>query len=527
MQLWLKITSLLLYFSIYSYSQSDSLSFFAEAGLNKLDCYDDETDITLTAWSGVAPYFVFWENSTRGDTGSLIIQTEGFFEAITPAKGGVYHFELTDSNGQSTESSIQIAEPAPIEFSLEATAASCTDSQDGVLRIFNISGGTVEEDYQITWLTVPIQNDFVINNLSPNLYTVVVTDDRACTAADTIRLDAAPALEIQANLVTPTCAEKADGSINVEILGGHSPYYLEWSNNAQTANILKAENLKHDQYYLTVTDASGLCSITDSFTLVAPLALSTQYDITTPNCQTATGSITVDSVQNAIYPVFYAINNLGFHSKNTFERIEPGLHTLYIRDANACQDSIVFQMPEATTLEVDLGKDIFITLGDSVQLSSKFEYTYNTIFTWLPETGLSCNDCPKPIAQPNETITYSLFLKDSTACEAFDEITIWVQKNRNIFIPNAFSPDGDGHNDVFVIFADEGVSFLHSIQIYNRWGALVFEKMGELAFNLPINGWDGKFQGQAAETGMYFYHIGVQLLDGAVLWYRGEVQLIR
>lgn len=527
MHLWQTITFILLFYSTIAYNQTDSLVLFAEAGMNKLDCAGDETDITVTAQNGQSPYDVFWENTTTGDTGSVVIQAEGFFEAITPAKGGIYNLFLTDNTGQNTERTIQIAEPLPIQFQLDSTPSNCEESENGTASLFNISGGTVENGYQITWLSIPTQHHLVATSLAPDLYTVLVTDDRDCAVADTIRVASLPQMEITETLTTPKCAEGNNGTIDVEISGAAPPYFLNWSNNAQTGNTKRATDLKGGEYTLTVTDGSGLCQIADTFVLETPLPLEIELDVSPPFCQNPTGSVHIQNVKNAVLPVYYSTNNLGFHAETSFDGIEPGFHTLYVRDANDCRAATEFQIPEPIPLAMDLGQDYLILLGDSIQLSAEFEHQDNMKFLWRPATGLDCTDCPNPIAKPKETTTYTLFLKDSTDCEVSDEVTIWIQKNRSVFIPNAFSPDGDGQNDHFMAFTEDGTAFLYSMQIFNRWGTLVFEKKGKFNSNIPENGWNGKMHGQPLPSGTYFYHIGMEFLDGEILWYQGEMLLVR
>src|SRR5213075_1716170 len=109
---------------------------------------------------------------------------------------------------------------------------------------------------------------------------------------------------------------------------------------------------------------------------------------------------------------------------------------------------------------------------------------------WDPQAGLSCTNCPQPIATPRFNTTYNVLFVDSNGCRNFQSINIVVIcKEGNIFIPNTFSPNGDGSNDRFYP-RGTGIDRVQVLRIFNRWGEVVFEKM-----NFPLNdasyGWDG------------------------------------
>ena len=104
--------------------------------------------------------------------------------------------------------------------------------------------------------------------------------------------------------------------------------------------------------------------------------------------------------------------------------------------------------------------------------------------------GLNCNNCPAPVAKPNITTTYTITVKNNGGCSAEDNVTVLATCNsENIFIPNTFSPNGDGVNDIFYP-RGTGLNRIRGMKIFNRWGELVFEKSNFYA-NDPLSGWDG------------------------------------
>lgn len=516
------------YAIIIAQTPSDTLTLFAESTLNKLDCYGDSTDITVSAWGGTAPYVINWENTTNGQTGFVTVDFDGFFVSINPAKGGLYRLVATDALSDSTEIPILISEPEPIEFDLSSTAASCPESMDATATLTNLNGGTTMiEDYQITWLTLPTQHDRTANNLGIGLQTVLVSDDKNCTVLDTVRIESLPEMQLQVALTMVSCPAVEDGKIQLDIQGGTAPYEYGWSENVSDNNNKNQTALGGGLYKLTVTDASQICQLKDSFFIEEPPAFEVEWSIHAPTCQEEVGRISIDSVNNATPPVYYSMNNLGFHAETSFGGIEPGFHQLYLKDANGCRAKESFQMPYPEAVILEAGRDELIILGDSTQLDIAAQSSPFIDFSWQPTEGLSCSDCPNPMAQPMQTTTYSIVATDSSGCVMADELTIWIQKNRSVYIPTAFSPDGTGFNDSFVVFGGQDVRSLKTLRIYNRWGNLLIERQGNFALNQPEFGWNGEFEGHPMPPDTYLYEVEIEFLDGEILPYWGEVYLIR
>jgi len=120
-----------------------------------------------------------------------------------------------------------------------------------------------------------------------------------------------------------------------------------------------------------------------------------------------------------------------------------------------------------------------------------------TSIEWTPADGLSCTNCMQPTASPTFNTTYYITITDANGCTATDSVIVWVDIDFNV--PNAFTPNGDGLNDLFTIQTDLLISY--SITIYNRWGSVIF------ASNDVRIGWDGNFQGKPQEIGVYIYEI--------------------
>ncbi|MEO6833967.1 MAG: PKD domain-containing protein, partial [Chitinophagaceae bacterium] len=170
------------------------------------------------------------------------------------------------------------------------------------------------------------------------------------------------------------------------------------------------------------------------------------------------------------------------------------------------------------------GADEIMARGTSVLLHP----TKNGIVTiaWVKDTTLSCDDCFLPSAHPRYTHTYYATGTDANGCSATDSVTVFVRCNGSlVFIPNTFSPNGDGHNDVFYP-RGEGVDNMISFRVFNRWGELIFERL-----NTPLNdesaGWDGTFKGQKLPPDVYVYTMQSRCEDGQVVKWRGDITLLK
>lgn len=195
-------------------------------------------------------------------------------------------------------------------------------------------------------------------------------------------------------------------------------------------------------------------------------------------------------------------------------QVESGCETVY--------DSIyVFE----NDLDISLGPDLEINLGDSVLINAQI--TGQPSLEWFDplENTLSCYTCPETFARPFFDVEYTLMGMDANGCYGEDQIVVRVNKDRNIFIPNVFSPNFDGLNDIFYL-QGKGGGWINTFKIFNRWGAVVFESRGGFV-NDPDYGWNGVFKGKELNSAVFVYYAEVEYLDGMVEVYAGDVTLVR
>ena len=210
-------------------------------------------------------------------------------------------------------------------------------------------------------------------------------------------------------------------------------------------------------------------------------------------------------------------------------RANPATTTLYTvtgRDRNGCFTSTasvpvtVYPYPV-----VELGPNMEVNVGFPYQLKPTLSADVTTI-QWSPSLGLNCTTCPEPLATPRQTITYKIQVANEGQCIAEDNITLFtVCKGENMFLPNTFSPNGDGFNETFYP-RGRGLATVKAFRIYNRWGEVVFEG-GSFSVNDRTKGWNGLYKGKQAPSDVYVYIIEVICDNGTSLTFKGDVTLLR
>ncbi len=169
--------------------------------------------------------------------------------------------------------------------------------------------------------------------------------------------------------------------------------------------------------------------------------------------------------------------------------------------------------------------DVNLNVGFSIKLNTQSSADV-TQWRWEPQAFLSDARIGSPVASPRQTITYSCVATNNGSCFARDQVTVHVMCNgANLFVPNTFSPNGDGVNDKFFPHGT-GVFNIKSIRIFNRWGQEVFERSNFVA-NDESAGWDGKLKGQPLESDVYVYMLEIICENNSVIPFKGNVTLLR
>jgi gliding motility-associated-like protein len=163
---------------------------------------------------------------------------------------------------------------------------------------------------------------------------------------------------------------------------------------------------------------------------------------------------------------------------------------------------------------VTLSEDVTIQEGESTNLTATA--TAAMTYIWTPSVSLSCSDCLTPTAKPEETTVYSFIVSDpASGCSANDSVKVTVIRNYDIWVPTAFSPNGDSKNDFFFVRGNNVKEF--NIKLYDRWGNIVYESSNQ------AEGWNGEYKNRLINSGILVYILSYTLNDGTTDTMKGNI----
>ena len=250
-----------------------------------------------------------------------------------------------------------------------------------------------------------------------------------------------------------------------------------------------------------------------------------------PDCNNPFGSIEISNVEGGQMPYLYSIDGgVTFNTNPFFDLVAAGNYSILIEDASGCQFEDQVVLTGVLSPEVSLDPStIELFLGETVTLNPVVVTPSADIATieWAPIDNLSCGDCLQPQATPLGTTEYVISIIDENGCQASASVLLLVSERTSVFAPEAFSPNNDGINDHFTIFANEGlVESVTMLKIFDRWGGIVFE-----SYEFPPNdqslGWDGKKDGKQVALGVYVFLAEVRLINGNTVHLEGGVTVVR
>jgi gliding motility-associated-like protein len=317
-----------------------------------------------------------------------------------------------------------------------------------------------------------------------------------------------------------TCPNAPNGRITSSIKNGTPPYSYTWSNGETSANL---SNLIAGIYTITVSDANN-CTDTATVTIKATPQYSYDLSVKQPTCfGDANGEIRITSTEK----LSISFDSVVFNRSGFLNNLRAGNYPIFVKDSNNCIFSESINISQPPQLILNLPADTLLKLGDSIRIEAFTNGVGRLKYRWQPVRDLSCDTCASVIAKPTTGIFYTLTLTDSTGCQVRDDIRVLINRDCNIFIPNVFSPLSTiGNNDVFHPFGSDCAKQVAFMEIYDRWGEMVFHKIN-FPLNDPSNAWDGTFNGKQLDAAVYAYRIEILLADGRIERFFGDVTLIR
>lgn len=452
---------------------------------------------TVTASGGTAGYTYSW--SPSGGTGAT----------ASGLAAGTYTVTVTDGSGCTSTANATITQPNAIAITTSSTNATCGLS-DGTVTA-NGTGGTGAITY--SWNTVPVQTTATATGVPAGTYTVTATDANGCTQTANVSVSntGAPTISIQSQ-TNVLCNGAANGTATVTTSGGSGALTITWNTSpAQTG--ATANGLSGGTYIATVTDAAG-CSASVNVTITEPNAVSGIASTTNANCSAADGTATVvASGGDGNYTYVWSPSG---GTGATASGLAAGAYTVTITDGNGCVGTANATVSTVNTAAIDAGADVYVTLGSSTILTASGGVSY----VWNADPTLSCTACASPTATPTMTTAYIVTGTDAAGCIGTDTVFVIVDLPcGKVFLPNAFSPNGDLQNDELCVLGNCIVTL--QFQLFDRWGEKVFETEN------PQICWDGTLNGKPMNPAVFYYYLSAVTSNGETVTLKGNISLIR
>ncbi len=476
------------------------------ATATNVSCFGgQDAEATVLAGGGVSPYSYAWSN---GETNSSIFNL----------MAGGYLVTIVDANACTAVASAAVTEPPVLSSSIATTDVFCFGGAEGSAQV-TVAGGVTP--YAYIWSSG--HTGASVSSLPAGIYTYTATDGKGCTVSGTAMISQPLALSSSLAVEDIGCNGNSTGIISVVASGGTLPYSFLWSNGASSSQIT---NLASGLYNLSMTDANG-CFLTTAAQVneAPPLILeTTKKDIT---CFGDHDGVLGSFVSGGIGP--YAFQWSNGQTSPEISGLAAGSFTVIVTDANGCTVAASEYLEEQTKHAVHLGNDLLVYLGDFIELKAIVNIPQSEVmdYTWSgSEDSLQCADCFHYNFQATGPGCQQVLVLSKRGCVAVDTVCYQIRPHRRVYAPNVFSPNGDGTNDFFTIFSDDGVKQILSLSIFSRWGEQIYQANNILTNDEPM-GWDGTFKGKMMNINVFVWVADIEFVDGETLRLSGDVTLVR
>ncbi len=444
---------------------------------------------------------------------------------------GLNFVTITDGDNCFVVDTVDITTPPQISGTTTTTDALCFGDDTGTASVSPAGGNG--SPYTFVWNTGATTAN--VTGLQAGPFTVTITDKDGCTnSINNIIVGQPGEIALNTNSENPNCFGGNNGQITVNVNGGVPNYSYLWEDEDgdQISNNQIAEMLTSGTYFVTVTDGNG-CTSTTSGLITDPAAVVGEIEPIAPlACNGDETVLNILSISGGSGGPFSFSVDFGAVLDPTFPvTIGGGWHYITYIDVKDCAitDSIFVLEPDPIKVEFD-PLEIEVELGEYANLNPILSNVASVeSFTWTNPQGLVNPDTLYATAYTFDNESFTLTVVDSSGCSGSGTVYIVVDPNRNVYIPNVFIPaNPSGLNDHFNVNVGLGVEVVNFMRVYDRWGELVYLRESFYPNNDNLSeGWDGRYNGDFVNPGVFVYIVEVKFLDGRVLLYRGDVTVIR
>ncbi len=417
---------------------------------------------------------------------------------------GNYTVTVTDSAGVASTALVNLQQAANgLNAGIQSSVdPSCNGYSNGSASVSAV-GGTAP--YTYSWNTG--QSTSASGGLSAATYSVTVKDANNCSLTITVTVTEPPALQLTASALGSTCTA-SNGSANATAGGGSVPYTYVWSANAGNQTTAIATGLVTGNYTVVVTDIKG-CSRTQTvFVPNTTTSITVNSTSVYVSCAGYSDGLATVFPGGGMAPYTYSWSN--GQTGQTSTGLSVGIYTVSISDSLGCVVTASVQIQLSAQKAIGLLGDSVVNMGGAIQLSGYGGHNYQ----W----GNGDTNTTISVRIFSDTVI-CLSALDSNNCPSTICIKIGVSECKEPFVPNVFSPNEDGKNDLECVFGDCVMAMRFSI--FDRWGNKVFETTD------PSQCWNGDYLGKRLSTAVFVYYLEATLLSGKKITKKGNISLIR
>jgi gliding motility-associated-like protein/uncharacterized repeat protein (TIGR01451 family) len=417
-------------------------------------------------------------------------QTGGLFVDLPQ---GTYYVSVLSEDCQVTSEVVNITEPELMVVTPTITDVLCNGEDNGSI-VITMEGGTSPYQYAIS----PNLNQFddvnTFNDLAPGDYSVIVQDSKGCFELIEFTITEPEILEMEVEVTPEYCVGEEDGTITITPTGGTAPYSTSLNSNSAgdyTEDLLIYSDLTSGDYIVFIKDANG-CETNQTVNVAEGVNINATVEVIYDCPDGTLGNsiqVTLEDRTERLYLLF-ALDSTDPNDLQLapdFTNIAPGSHTLTIAHDNGCTRTFPFEVEAFEPLSISLEQQ---SLNEITVLATGGKEGYTFLFN-----GVDNGD--DETFYIKETGNYEVTVIDENGCAATANI---FMEFIDIEIPNFFTPDGDGQNDIWIPRNIEQFPELF-LNVYDRYGRMVYRLQDS------PEGWDGFYQENTLPTGDYWYVI--------------------
>ena len=441
-----------------------------------------------------------------------------------------YCATIVFAGGCTLDTCVTIVAPIPVTAAVGVTDNVCFGESDGSMTL-DISEGVGPYVVQLNGESFTTDNTVTIDNLAADAYDVSIIDSRGCGNDIQVVVGAAEELQIAEQIVNNNCKGDVAGSINLSITGVGSVTDVLWDSPDQIIRRgASISGLPTGSYQAQIMTAAG-CSFIHTVTITEPDdALGGTVSVSDAVCHGEESGIININRTGGTGPAMYILDGSNTSPDPRFESLGSGSYSIEIIDESECRfliPDIIVGEPDTFTLRLATDTTTFELQDVDVAVEvNGAQGEYDLFWESDPAGLIPCAVCDSFTFEMIErSIVVAVEAIDDKGCVAYDEQRIFVQRANHVEVPTAFTPNGDGVNDLLDVYGTPN-ALITEFSVYDRNGVVLYIATNMEA-NSELNGWDGTYRGEPMPAGPYIWTVAAVFPDGREDKYSGSTHLLR